>query len=289
MTAEILAWNRESPYDLSPEVLRQKTAELLHERPPQGDAPEVYYKLEGIDPYADIARTIERQVFEDAFGNTTDKMEEAYGPYENQSKFFLAINRTGNEPVPSGALRVIENGPRGLMTLNDLAEKKGVEISDRPDFIEAVKSYHGIASLDLCWDIGTAAVLDQFRLDHGHLTSVRLYRGMHVAGMTANIQHYVSMIDVNAHRILVRMLGIPFEPLAGSGPVEYLDSAETYPVYGDTGEFLKSANRKRLEAGERLKGRVAGILFKKAFDALVDNGGDDAYQFAINNETLKLE
>ena len=187
MTAEMLTWGRESPYDLSPEVLRQKTAELLRERPPKGDVAEIYYKLEGADPYADIARTVERQVFEEAFGNTTDKMEEAYGPYEYQSKFFLAVNRTGDEPMPSGVLRVIENGPRGFMTLNDLAEKKGVEISDRPDFIEAVKSYHGITNLDSCWDIGTAAVLSQFRLDHGHLTSVGLYRGMHIAGMTAGI------------------------------------------------------------------------------------------------------
>lgn len=289
MTAEILAWNRESPYDLSPEVLRQKTAELLYERPPQGNAPEVYYKLEGADPYADIARTVERQVFEDAFGNTTDKMEGAYGPYEYQSMFFLAVDRTGDEPVPSGTLRIIKNGPRGFMTLNDLAEKNGIEAGRRAEFIEAVRAYHNISDLDECWDIGTVAVLDQYRLDHGHLTSVQLYRGMHVAGMTADVKHYFSMIDVDAHRILVRMLGIPFEPLAGSGPVEYLDSAETYPVYGSTEEFLKSANRKKLEVEERLKGRAAGAIFMRAFDILVDGGGDEAYQFAINNETLKLE
>lgn len=289
MTAEVLAWNRESPYDLSPEVLRQKTAELLYERPPQGNAPEVYYKLEGIDPYADIARTIERQVFEDAFGNTTDTMERAYGPYEQQSMFFVAIDRTLDEPVPSGVLRIIKNGPRGLMTVNDLAESQGVEIGQRAEFIEQIKAYHGISDLDECWDIGTVAVLDQYRLDRGHLTSVQLYRGMHVAGMTADIKHYFSMIDVDARRILVRMLGIPFEPLAGSGPMEYMDSSETYPVYGNAEEFLKSANRKKAEVEERMRGRSAAVLFEKAFDVLVDGGGDEAYQFAINNETLKLE
>ena len=97
------------------------------------------------------------------------------------------------------------------------------------------------------------------------------------------------MIDVNAHRILVRMLGIPFKPLVGSGPVEYLDSAETYPVYGSAEEFLKSANQKKMQLEERLRGRAAGAIFMKAFDILVDGGGDEAYQFAINNETLKLE
>lgn len=288
MTAEILAWNRESPYDLSPEVLRQKTAELLQERPPEGDAPQICYKLEGIDPYADIARTIERQVFEEAFGNTTDTMEEAYGPYENQSMFFLAVDRTRDEPIPSGVLRIIKNGPRGFMTVNDLAESQGIEIG-RAEFIEQVKAYHGIADLDKCWDIGTVAVPESYRLDHGHLTSVQLYRGMHVAAMTANVEHYFSMIDVDARRILVQMLGIPFEPLVGAGPMEYLASSETYPVYGNAEEFLKSANRKKREVEERLRGRGAAVLFERLFDVLVDGGGDEAYQFAINNETLKLE
>lgn len=293
MMAEILSRGQENEdkYALSAEKLRERTAELLREKPPTGSFAQVCYQLDGGDPLADIARTIECQVFEPAFGNDAPDMQEQYGPYEQQSQFRLAVDRASVEPM--GALRNIKNGPAGFKTLNDLAThfiRVGEILPENAqDFIQELLDHHGITDLDKCWDIGTVAVPPQYRFDKGYLTSIQLYRGMHVAAMTEGIEHFVSMIDANAHRILVKYLGIPFKALGGIGPVAYLGSDKTYPVYGDASEFLKSANRKKKEMRERMQGRAAFELLGKAFGVLVDGTGDEAYQFAINNETLKLE
>jgi hypothetical protein len=281
----------ENKYALSPEVMKDRIATLLLERPPITDKNEVCYRLEGDDPYADIARTTECGVFDASFGNDPEKMEEEYGPYEKQSSFKLTIDRETKEPT--GTLRVIRNGPAGLKTLNDITKyfvNRGIiDEEGEVDLLEAIKKYHGIEDLEGCLDVGTVAVPPKYRIDQGSLTSVKLYRAMYVDAMTSGTKHFVSMIDLKAHRILTQHLGIPFEPLAGLSAIEYLGSDKTYPVYGEADEFLKSANRKKKETEARMGGRASFELLERAFGILVDGKDDDSYQFAINNETLKLE
>lgn len=281
----------ENKYALSLEVMKDRIATLLMERPPATDKSEVGYRLEGDDPYADIARTIECQVFDPAFGNDPKKMVKEYGSYEKQSTFMLTLDR--ETKAPTGALRIIRNGPAGLKTLNDITEyfvkREIIDKEAEADLLEAILKYHDIDDLNGCFDVGTVAVPPEYRIDQGHLTSIKLYRAMYVDAMTNGAKHFVSMIDAKAHKILTRHLGIPFEPLAGLSAIEYLGSDKTYPVYGDAEEFLKSANRKKKEAEARMGGRASFELLERAFGILVDGRDDDSYQFAINNETLKLE
>ena len=287
MTAELLSWRRENGYALSPEMMKYKVTELLQERPPEGEFRQVCYEFDGNDRYSDVARTIERQSFEEAFGNDASKMEAMYGPYEAQSRFILNVDSESREAL--GAIRIIENGPAGLMTLNDLGKSRGVSPEDMPEFIRGVCRQHGIADLNKCRDIGTVAVPPEHRLTKGNLASIQLYRGMYVAAMTAGTEHFISMIDKNAHRILVKFLGIPFEPLGGAEMMEYEGSKATYPVYGDAHEFLKAANRKKHELMQKFGERGMPQQFERIFAVLVDGEGDSAYQFAINNETLTLK
>lgn len=284
MTAEIISRKHESGYALSPEIMKHKTTELLREHPPRDPIPQVCYLLDGEDKYSNLARTVERRSFELAFGNDAKKMEELYGRYEAQSRFILETDYESRKSI--GTIRLIENGPAGLMTTNDLAESSGVAREDMEDF---VCEYHNISSFDTCVDIGTLAVDPEYRFDKGSLASIRLYRGMYLAAMSGGAEHFISMIDVNAHRILKKYLGIPFVPLAGAEPRAYEGSGQTYPVYGKADEFLRSANRKRDELREKFGARGLPAHLEKAFAILVDGVDDDAYQFAVNKELLTLE
>lgn len=249
-------------YDLPPEAIQQLTSDLLRERPPTGDARFVCYKLDGEDIYSNIGRQVECTVFDEAFGNDASEMRREYGPYEEQSTFFISIDRESERPT--GALRVIENGPAGFKTLNDLTE-----IS--PEFTkEHVANYHGISDMDKCWDVGTVAVLPEHRSAEGSI-SVQLYRGLYVAARENDIQHLVSIIDSKPLAKLTGYLGIPFVPLTGSGPMEYLGSPSSQPVYGYTPDFYPKMNRKRFT--------LNGILARKVLGRLVKGTQDDELQF----------
>jgi hypothetical protein len=190
-------------------------------------------------------------------------MRREYGPYEQQSKFFVSIDR--EKKTPTGTLRIIKNGPAGLKTLNDLTELKS-----NPHFIEDIEGHHKIESLDDCWDVGTVAVPRQYRSAEGGV-SVQLYRGMYVAAKNADVQHLVSIIDDRSLSKLTGYLGIPFKPLAEDEPFEYLGSKKSHAVYGYLPEFYGKMNRKRWT--------LRGVLARKVLSRLVGGSQDSELQF----------
>jgi hypothetical protein len=169
------------------------------------------------DPLAGVARTVERQVFEAAFGNDAATMVAEYGPYEQQSLFFLVIDRgTG---VPAGAGRVIDGGGK---TLDEAPRYIGLE----PSAIAAAHDLHD----GRIWDFATLAVLPEYRGRSGVAVSTMLYRTFLNAGRRAEVRHIVCMLDHRAHRNMM-LLGAPLVPLAGSDPFEYLGSPSTRALY----------------------------------------------------------
>lgn len=259
---EVESASHENGYGISREQAARLTTELLAERPPEGGDRYVCYKISGTDRFADIGRQVECEVFNEAFGNDPEEMKKEYGPYEEQSTFFISVDReTG---VPTGVLRVIRNGEGGFKSLNDL---EGV----LPEFSkEEAMRVHGIDNPEECWDIGTVAVPPEYRARQGGV-SLQLYRGMYVASQAEGIKHFVSVIDEKPFEKMTKFLGFPFKLIHGGRPFSYLGSDKSLPVYGDAPEFEKAVRKKEWT--------LRGLLARKALGVLGRGTRDDALQF----------
>ena len=258
--------SREASYNLSEIELRHLTSQLIKERPPRSDDALVCYQLEANSKYANIGRTVEREVFEAFFGNDSEQMAEEYGPYEDQSIFFVTIDQATCEPA--GVLRVIRNGDSGLKTLNDM---ETITASDEhlPTLdVQHVSEVHDITSLDECWDVGTVAVRKKFRSTKAQAqqASVQLYRALYVSGLSHGIKHFVSIIDKRPYEKMTNYLGIPFVPMADTPAFSYLGSESSQAVYGDVTKFYDNMNRKRFTVKGLMARRALGPLVKGTQD-----------------------
>ena len=211
-------------YCLPDAALEFLTRQLLAERP-GGDKRFCCYRIAGDSPYADIARTIECKVFDDFFGNSPDIMTEQYGPYEAQSSFLLVVDRRAQRPA--GALRIIEaSAHRGLKTLEDI--KQG------PLFMptSTVLEHHNISDLSRCWDVGSVAVLKEYRgQTHDHMISTTLYGRLHMQAASDGIEHFTAILDSHAFSQIVNVFGVPFVPIVDTRPFPYLGSESNLAAY----------------------------------------------------------
>jgi hypothetical protein len=223
-------------YELRDNQAADLSEQLLATYPPTSRHRFVCYPVGGTSPFADLGRRTELEVFEAAFGNDRAVMEREYGPYEQASRFFVVMDQV--ERRPAGVLRVIAHSVAGLKTLQDIAGKP-LRIGVR-DFQE----FHAVTELDRCWDVGTVAVLPEYRRSASRTreVSLMLYRALYVHAMREGVEHFVAVIDEHAHRGL-RALGVPFVAINDSGPFGYLDSASSTALYGFVPAF-----RARMEA-----------------------------------------
>jgi hypothetical protein len=190
------------------------------------------YLIADSSPYSDLARSVESGVFQQFFGNEPALLAAEYGPYEESSSFFLVVDRERCQAA--GTLRVIENSDRGLKTLNDIA-RPPLSIS-----LEKVIHHHQIEDLDKCWDVGTVAVLKEYRgRSSGHVVSSLLYGLLRAGACNAGMEHMIAVLDTHAYRQIVDLLGAPFVPIAGSEPFEYLGSQSSIAVYAPTQQMSR--------------------------------------------------
>lgn len=174
-------------------------------------------------PLAEVGRALERQIFDDAFGNDSATMAAEYGPYEKSSLFFVVVDR--RRGVPAGVARMIEGDGSGVKTLDDAPEHIGVELA-------TILTRHGMTG-GRVWDCATLAVLPEYRGGRSSLlVSSLLYRTFLLMGRRRGVRHAVGMLDRGAYRN-IRLIGMPLEPLAGSQPFAYLGAAENRAVYAD--------------------------------------------------------
>ena len=212
-------------YDLDEATFRRVTADAL------ARFSELHGRLVALavgtaDPLADVARTVERQVFEESFGNDAATMAAEYRQYEDDSLFFVVLDRrTG---LPAGAARVIDGGGK---TLHDAPACIGVDL-------DTILSAHGMRTGRI-WDYATMAVLPGYRGRSSLVVSTLLYRTFLKAGRRADVCHMVAMLDRRAHRNLT-LVGVPFVPIAGSEPFEYLGSPSTRALYVPFGDLEPS-------------------------------------------------
>ena len=203
-------------YELRESEVRALSAGALDAYPSSG--PFVALAVRTDDPLADVARTVERQVFEESFGNDAATMTAEYGPYEKESLFFLVLDR--RTALPVGAGRVIDGGGK---TLDDAPGQIGEDLST---IVAAHEMYEG-----RIWDFATVAVLPDYRGGRSALlVSSLLYRTFLKAGRRAGVKHVVTMLDSRVARSMT-LLGAPVQAMAGSAPFAYLGSASTEALY----------------------------------------------------------
>jgi hypothetical protein len=205
-----------SPYSLDEITIRARAASGLASHPSEARFVALAVKFD--DPLADLARTVERQVFEESFELDDATMRTEYGPYEQISLFFLVLDReTG---MPAGAARVIDGGGK---TLDDAPQLIGVDLSD-------IAARHDLYDGKI-WDFATLAVLPSYRGGKSGLAvSSLLYRTFINAGKRAGVRHLVAMLDHRAYGSIM-LLGTPFETMAGSEPFPYLGSPQNRALY----------------------------------------------------------
>jgi hypothetical protein len=222
-------------YDLDEIAVRRLTAVALTTH---ADRPGRFLALAvaSTSPLADVARTVERQVFEESFGNDSGTMAAEYRRYEDDSLFFLVLDRSTG--LPAGAARVIDGGGK---TLDDAPARIGTDLS-------AIVALHGLHTGRI-WDFATLAVLAAYRDGRSGLAvSSLLYRTFLNAGRLAGVRHLVAMLDHRAHRNL-KLIGVEFTPMAGAEPFEYLGSASTEALVLPFAELIPSIARQSVRLG----------------------------------------
>ncbi|MDP9798420.1 GNAT superfamily N-acetyltransferase [Catenuloplanes nepalensis] len=185
------------------------------------------------DPLADAGRSVERIVFETAFGLDADTMKAEYSGYDAVSRFIVVLDRVRDRPA--GVIRLIDESSAGLKTLNDAPAHIGGTVDD-------IRAHHRMTDGRRAVDVATLAVLPEYRGARSVLVSTLLYRTLYRAFHRDGITHVVAMIDEPAYRNL-RRIGTPFVPMLGSSPFTYLGSAENRALYGDFREFGPAITR----------------------------------------------
>ena len=189
-------------------------------------------------PLADAARAVEQTVFETEFGLDADTMKAEYSGYDAASR-------------AAGTIRLIDESPAGLKTLNDAPAHIGGTVDE-------IRACHRMTDGRRAVDVATLAVLPEYRGARSVLVSTLLYRTLYRVFHRDGITHVVAMIDEPAYRNL-RRIGTPFVPMLGSSPFAYLGSAENRALYGDFREFGPAITRNAASLRHRARISVADL------------------------------
>lgn len=233
-------------YDLSVDDITGLTEKLIATKVSAKDDRVVSYRVSGSSQFSDIGRHVECRVFHETFpGNDAAFMTREYGPYEHASFFFLCVDREKTAPI--GALRVIRDSPAGLKTLIDLARPES------PLQLPAseIQRYHHIDSFNEVWDVGTLAILSEYRRS-GASASLQLYRGLYRTALEEGIDHLIAIFDKLPFLAVTEYLAIPIVPLCGTDYFSYLGSAESRAIYGHIPGFEPAVSQRLLEVDNDL-------------------------------------
>ncbi|MGZ4785035.1 MAG: hypothetical protein ACXV5S_05150 [Acidimicrobiales bacterium] len=188
------------------------------------------YVLRSDEPAAELARSVEREVFLEFFGNTPELLAAEYGPYEEASAFICVIDHVQREPA--GVMRVILPSPLGFKSLHDIESRWGHPVDE-------VVARSGV-ELDrrALWDVATLAVRADYRgAASGGLVSLGLFQALAMLGPRSGARWAVAILDVIVLDLIQTEFVRPFTMLDGLAPRSYLDSPSSLPVLLDATEF----------------------------------------------------
>ena len=208
------------------------------------------FAIESTDPFANIARQLEREVFQDSWGNDAATMKKEYGPYDESSVFFMAVDTV--DKVPAGVLRMIRNSPAGLKTIVDLDDRLKSPIAPTTIPVGDVMEHHGIDDLDRCWDGATAAIPRKYRRRLA-ATHVQIMRVMALAALRENIEHFVAVLDAPVVRAARDVLRLPLVALADTPPFTHMDAPNNQAVYAHVPTLLGISQRRNRKVTQKIR------------------------------------
>lgn len=250
-------------YDLLDSERNELTRELLSTKTITISDRFVCFELEGTDPFADIARQVEREVFQESWGNDSLTMKKEYGPYDKSSIFFVVVD-TQSE-APAGVVRMIRNSAAGLKTIVDLDDSIKSPIAPVAIPVDDVMRYHAIDDLDRCWDGATAAVPRRYRRKLMAI-HMQIMRVVSAAAMRENIQHFVAVLDAPVVRAARDILGLPLVPLANTPPFTHMDAPNNQAVYAHIPSMLGVAIGGNRKVGQKIRDCFAERSFAGSGD-----------------------
>jgi hypothetical protein len=209
--------------------LRELAGEVM-QREQRADTPFGLYLLSSDDPGAELARSVERQVFYDFFGNTPELLAAEYARYEEATFFLCVVDHLRR--LPAGMIRIIRPSATGFKTLSDLEHVWGQPAP-------AVFDRSGIDLRETTtWDFATLAVSPEYRGPAtAGLVSLALYQGSNVAAVHLGIEWAIAVLDLVALDLIQTSFHSPFSAFDGCDPRSYLDSPSSLPVYCDVKAF----------------------------------------------------
>ena len=211
------------PWQLSDGELRELADEIV---PPRASEPLGVYLFDPRERGALLARRLEFDVFNEAFGDSPEMIETELGIYDDSSLFILVMDHLRG--VPAGAMRLIVPSPTGLMSLNDLVNVWGVSAEDA---IEGT----GIA-LDPgnTWDISSMAIAREYRgRAMEGLVGMGLYQTLARAALWCGIGWLVAIFDMPVFRLVRWKLGLVFAEFRGLTARPYMGSPASIPAWCD--------------------------------------------------------
>ena len=226
--------------------LREIATEVI---PANSVAPLGLYAFRSDDLGAELAGSIEAEVFLETFGNTMEMLREEYLPYEGRTFYLCVVDHLRRLPV--GAMRVIIPRPdcTGSKTLDDVRDYWGVGRDELT--VRGGESFDCRAT----WDIATLAVSREYqgRATAG-LVAVGLYSSFVRTSILCQVDYVVAILDA-------RMLRFGNWEFKGTWSVfdrvdgaPYLGSPSSFPVWCQLSEWST-----RLAGADPI---LHGILFR---------------------------
>jgi len=196
----------------------------------RSDTPFGLYVIPSADPAAELARSVERNVFYEYFGNTPEMLATEYDPYEAASVYLCVIDHRRRRAA--GAMRLILPSPAGLKTTVDLEQAWAQPIAE-------VLSRTGLElPAPRVWDIATIAVTPDYRgASTNGLISLAMYQGVIQLARHRDVRWVLAILDLVVLDLIQQGTGRPFSLFDGVEPMSYLDSPSSLPVWCDLSDY----------------------------------------------------
>ena len=205
-------------------------ATALMEKEGRGETPFGFYIVRADDPASELARSVEREVFYEFFGNTPDMLQAEYEPYESASLFLLVVDHLRRKPA--AVMRMLLPSPAGFKSLHDIERHWGQPVDEVLANTELEFDY------DSLWDVATLAVGRDYRGEATQgLVTLGLYQGMDMLSTLVDLKHGIAILDLIVYDNVQKSFHRPFRPFTGLEPRRYLDSPSSLPIWCDIREY----------------------------------------------------
>ncbi|MGY1823238.1 hypothetical protein [Geodermatophilus sp. SYSU D00079] len=213
----------------------------------------------------EAARTVEGEVFLQAFGNTPEEMEREYGPFEARSRFVVVLDEEAGSAL--GAARLILPDPAAgpVKTLVDVAGPPWhADVAD------------GLATAGLSggpvWDVASLAVDRRFRSGAaGAEVTLALCHGILEHPRLCGAEGLVTVLDDKVLRLL-RVMGVPWAPFPGATSQPYLGSPASTPCVMRVDAVGPSIRARRPDVAPAVVDGVLGSIRLDPADLAPDRG-----------------